>query len=243
MATMLPIRQWSRIGAMNIQALSGFKEYVNKQILPASSDVSNLDERSRKHVQKLIYASLVDQFDSMVDAMILENCRSEHLVERATAGMTQQITEADLLKLLMQSGNIQDAVDEKLRMALRNSVLRVRHSKKLAALLRALEVTLDYQNKPKVNVNTGHVIEKMKPFRKTIPHSICGYADWLYSRRNAVVHSTGTSFLENDRVQLKKLYNCEPAKKLVVKLSSVRMAAIFYNDVVSILEQAAVEIS
>jgi len=226
---------------MNLQALLGFEKYVDKQILPASSDVGKLDERSRKHVQKLIYASLVDQFDSMIDATILENCRAEHLVERATAGMTQQITEADLLKLLIQSGDIQEAVDEKLRMALRNSVLRERHSKKLAALLRALEVTIDYQSKPRVNVNTGHVIEKMKPFRKTIPHSICGYADWLYSRRNSVVHGAGTTFLENDRVQMKKLYHCEPAKRLVVKLSSVRLAATFYKDVVSILAQAAGE--
>jgi len=38
----------------------------------------------------------------------------------------------------------------------------------------------------------------MKPQHRKIPYSICGYADWLYARRNSIVHGAGAkSLLEN----------------------------------------------
>jgi hypothetical protein len=227
---------------METNQLQDFTKYVDVQILPATTDVGNLDDPNRKHVQKLIYTNLCDRFDAMIDGTILDNCRVESLVTQATAGMTQQITEADLLKLLMHSGDIQDAINEKLRASLRNSVLRERHSKKLAKLFVAFGVTVDFQKKPKVNVNNGKILEKIKPQHETIPYSICGYADWLYSRRNSIVHGAGTaSFLQNDKKQLKKIYNCTPAKKIRLKLSSTTTAADFYKSVVELLMQASEE--
>jgi hypothetical protein len=224
---------------MNTLALQEFERYVERQIAPATADINNLADENRLHVQKLVYTNLVDRFDAMIDNAILGNCRAATLVERAMAAMAKEISEADLVRFLIDSGDIQTAVDERLRAGLRNSVMRDRHSMKLAALFDAFGFERKLvAGRPRVNVNTGRIIERMKPLHSTIPHSICGYADWLYARRNSVVHGAGTTkFLSNDRAQLKKLYNCEPAKILNIRLSSITTTAAFYKDVVSLFVQ------
>ncbi|PKM21632.1 MAG: hypothetical protein CVV10_08385 [Gammaproteobacteria bacterium HGW-Gammaproteobacteria-14] len=219
-----------------------FLRYVDKEILPATTDLENLDVKNRKHVQKLVYTNLVDRFDSLIDGLVLDNCRCEFLTAEATKGMTQQITEAELIKLLMRSGDIQDAIDEKLKAAIRNSVLRERHSKKLTSALSAFEVIGNLKSAPRVNVSTGAILEKITPQNKYIPYSIAGYADWLYSRRNAIVHGNGSNkYLKNDLVQLKKLYKCEPTETFRIKLGTVQIAAEFYRGVCGLFTDAANE--
>jgi hypothetical protein len=225
---------------MNIDPISEFLRYLEKEVRPATKDLEKLADVNRKHLQKLIYTNLVDRFDSTIGGTLLKNYRGEHLAAEATKSMTQQITEADLLSLLMRSDDLQTAIDEKLRAALRNSVLRQRHSKKLSTLFAAFGSPDTYRNQPRVNINTGEVLDKMTPQRKTIPHSICGYADWLYSRRNAIVHGAGSNKLRgNDVEQLKTIYKCEPAATFRIKLSSVSIAAKFYSDVANLLQEAA----
>ena len=81
------------------------------------------------------------------------------------------------------------------------------------------------------------ILEKMKPKKNVkCPYSICGYADWLYSRRNSIVHGAGTSaFLKNDRQQLKKFYKREPAKTFKISVGSVQTTATFYKEVSRLL--------
>lgn len=228
---------------MNTDRISDFLRYLEKEVLPATQDLEKLEDANRKHVQKLIYTNLVDRFDSTVDGMLLDNCRAEMLAAEATKSMTQQITEAELLTLLMQSDDLQSAINEKLRAGLRNSVLRQRHSRKLATLCGAVRMSDTYRNHPRVNISTGAVIEKIKPQQKTIPYSICGYADWLYSRRNAIVHGAGTNkLLSNDVEQLKKLYKCEPTSTFRIKLNSVTIAAAFYEGVANLISEAAEQV-
>ncbi len=216
--------------------ITTFIAYVTKEVLPASEDLEKLEDANRKHIQKLVYTNLVDRFDSMVDGAILDNCRSEFLASEATKSMSQQITESDLIQLLMKSEDLQDALDEKLKGALRNTVLRNRHSRKLASLFEAFELSEYGRNAPCVNISTGAILAKIKPQQKTIPYSICGYADWLYSRRNAIVHGAGTNkFLKNDVNQLNKLYKCKPAATFRIKVSSITIAATFYKGVAEIL--------
>src|SRR2546428_635295 len=116
---------------MNTDKIKAFQKFVESEILPATAELKKLDDAQRRHLQKLVYTNLVDRFDSMVDGTILENCREESLIEKASKDLTQPITEADLLKLLLHSGNLQDALETKLKNGLRNTVLRERHSKKL----------------------------------------------------------------------------------------------------------------
>lgn len=221
---------------MNIQPLKDFQTFVNKEIIPATNDIEKLVDANRVHVQKLVYTNLVDRFDTLVDVAILKNCREEHLVDEASKNMTSPILESELLRLLMHSDNLQEALNIKLQSALRNSVLRERHSRKLSILFTVFQPEVNCWSLPRVNIATGKILEQIKPQSRTQPYSICGYADWLYSRRNSVVHGAGTNrFLPNDIAQLKKLYKCTVPSTFKIKLSSVNNAITFYEDVVNML--------
>lgn len=221
---------------MKTERFDEFKKFVDGVILPATDDIEKLGDVHRKHVQKLVYTNLVDRFDAMIDGVILDNCRNEHLVEEAMKGLTQQINEADLIRFLMHGDTVQNVIDNRLKGILQNAVLRQRHSKKLAILFKVLSPKEECWNKPRVNIPDGQIFEKVTPQNNTTPYSICGYADWLYSRRNSIVHGAGTSkFLENDLKQINTLFNCKSAKTFKIKLSSVKNAAKFYQDVVVLL--------
>jgi len=221
---------------MNTNRFSDFRKFVDKEILPANKDLEKLDDPSRKHLQKLVYTNLVDRFDAMIDGAILDNCREEYLVAEAAKLLNKPITEAELFQLLMHSDNIQDALDNKLKDALRNEVLRGRHSRKISTLFHVFQPDQECWNQPRVNISVGSIHDHIKPQQKQIPYSICGYADWLYSRRNSIVHGGGTNkFLENDVQQLKKLFKCIPARTSRISLSSVNNAATFYKNTIELL--------
>ena len=222
---------------MDTKAIKDFKKYVEKEIEPAIIDLESLDEKNRIHVQKLVYTNLVDRFDTMVDTTILDNCREDGFMDISLKDMTGNVTESDLMKILMHGEDLQGALDIKLKTGLRNTVLRERHSRKLTILFSVVSPEINCTGVQRVNVPTGKVMEKIKP-QKNIqtPCSLSGYADWLYSRRNSVVHGGGSNkFLENDRKQLKKIYKKEPAKTFKIKLSSVSNTVTFYKDIIHLL--------
>ena len=224
---------------MKTEKLASFLNYLEKEVLPATEDLAKLADANRKHIQKLIYTNLVDRFDAMVDGLLLDNCRSEFLSDEATKGMSQPITEADLVKLLMNSVDLQAAIDEKLKASLRNSVLRERHSRKVSSLFSTFKIDDSQKNIPRVNISTGVILEKIKPQQSKVPYGICGYADWLYSRRNAIVHGAGSNkFLKNDLVQLKRLYKSTPAATFRIKLATIKNTAVFYQCVTGIISSA-----
>ena len=223
-------------GVMKYDKLREFAAFVKGEILPATKDIEKLADANRKHIQKLVYTNLVDRFDSAVDGALLDNCREDELVAAAADQLKQPIIEADLLRLLMRTDDLQTALDDRLADALRQSVLRERHSRKLSQLFRVLQPDQECWNTPRVRITVGTIHSKLQPQRPTVPHSICGFADWLYSRRNSVVHGAGTTqFLPNDRTQIKKLFRCKVAQRVRIQLSSTTAAATFYQSVVDLL--------
>jgi len=222
---------------MNKKPIREFKKYVEKEIEPAINDLESLNETNRVHVQKLVYTNLVDRFDTMIDTSILENCREDGFADISLKDMTGTVTESELMKILMHGEDLQGALDIKLKNGLRNSILRQRHSQKLTTLFSVFQPGTNCAGVQRVNVPTGRILEKVSPQKSVkIPYSISGYADWLYSRRNSIVHGGGNNkFLENDKKQLKKLYKKEPAATFKIKLSSVSNTVAFYKDIITIL--------
>ena len=221
---------------MKTEKIDDLRIFLQKELIPATTDLENLEDKHRKHIQKLMFTNLVDRFDSMVDGMLLDNCREEFLVSEAFKGLSQPITESALLELLMKGDDLQNALDRRLKDALRLSVLRLRHSRKLAKLISISEEVADFERKPRVNPSTGEIVDKFKIQINTTPHSICGYADWLYSKRNAIVHGAGTSkFLKNDTAQILKIYRVGITDSFRVPLSSVKTGARFYKEVCDLL--------
>ena len=221
---------------MNIDSLNEFKTFIEGEITPATKDLEKLADANRKHVQKLVFTNLVDRFDAAVDTCLLGNCREEVLVADATKRMSQPIIEADLVQLLLRSEDIQTSLEAKLQDSIRESILRQRHSRKLAKLFEVLQPDQECWNTPRVNVSVGTIHGKIKPQQRTVPYSICGYADWLYSRRNSIVHGAGsTRFLANDVEQLESLFKRKPAQRVRIQLSSITVAAKFYVGLVDML--------
>ncbi|MDH2292102.1 hypothetical protein OW493_04440 [Cobetia sp. 14N.309.X.WAT.E.A4] len=221
---------------MKTTTISEFVKYVDKEILPATLELESLQDQHRKHLQKLVYTNLVNRFDAMIDNAILDNCKEEVLFEKAIKSMSGEITEGDLLKLLLKADTIQDVIEGRLRSSLSMGVLRERHSKKLSFLLEALSHDNKVWTHPRVNTSTGRIVDSFKIQNKKIPHSICGYADWLYSRRNAFVHGIGaSSILENDANQINKLFKITVGKQIRLQIGSIKNAATFYKQLAGML--------
>ena len=224
---------------MDFSPIIDFESFLKKEISPAVQDIEKLDDGSRKHIQKLVYTNLVDRFDTMIDACVLENCREEAFAKKALENASNPVTEADLYRLLMQGEGLQDILTTRLKDGLRFSILRKRHSGKLRELLTVLSPNSDtITNKPRVNISTGAIVESHTPQRKAIPHSIVGYADWLYSRRNSIVHGAGTNkFLANDHTQIKNTWKIEVTKTFKISVGSITTAIKFYSGVAEILKK------
>ena len=227
---------------MNIEPIKELRRYIEKQINPSLDDIAGLGESSRKHVQKLVYTNLVDRFDVMVDHMVMENCRTESIFSSLSNHLNDSISESYLINLLMDSDNIQDVIDERLKDVARTNILRKRHSQKLDFLLKSFDLAEYTKAKPQVQVGNGKIVLSAKPSTAThvkVPNTVCSYADWLYARRNGVVHgSTGSKFLNNDIRMMKKLYNFECPKTFKMQIGAVKNAVNFYVCITDLLEGA-----
>lgn len=192
---------------MDLQHIDDFEKFVNTEVSKAAKELEGLAEGSRAHLQKLVYTNLVDRFDVMVDKTILGNALHQNLLDESLKKLDSPVTEAEVLRLLLDGNNIQEVVESRVKSVLSNGILRSRNSRKLSKLFELFDVKDDVWNKPRVNNATGKVLASFKVQNKKVPASICGFADWTYSRRNSIVHGGGASkMLENDIEQLKKLF-------------------------------------
>lgn len=211
-----------------------FKSFLEKELTPALEELAKFeDEKSRKHIQKLVFTNLVDRLDFCIDntlLVILET--NDTLIDRLLVKHREPISEANILKLFLSESPKEIAVS-RLKETLTSTLLRKRHSEKLRELLTLTNNNMAELKSPRVNPSSGRILKSFKVQNKKIPPSVLGYSDWLYSRRNAVVHGGGNSnYLENDLVQLKKLYNVVPAKTFKLSLSSIKVTGLFYADLV-----------
>ena len=223
---------------MELGRIRDFTKFLDKELAPAVDELEKLSDANRKHVQKLVYTNMVDRFDHLVDGILLDNCRNEHLLSKAFSGNDQPITESELVSLLLRSDDLQTALSGRVQDKLRLSVLRQRHSRKLSTLFTVHGDVGEFEKKPRVNPSKGEIVDNFKVQRKTTPHSICGYADWLYSRRNAIVHGAGGArFLGNDKEQMKKTYQVSVADTFKISVASIRTASTFYTDICELLQE------
>lgn len=222
---------------MNCSRIEEFSAYLDREVANAERELGLLAEQSRKHLQKLVYTNLVDRFDSMVDHFLLDNCLHQTLLDESLQKLKDPLTEGEILRLLIDTQGFNAHVDETLKETLRNGVLRNRHSKKLHRLLEVFAPNEKLKTS-RVNPSTGKILGKYTQHNRKIPATIPGYADWLYSRRNAVVHGGGAShMLQNDLKQLKEIYHCDAGKEVKLKIGSITTASAFYKCVVSLLPQ------
>ncbi|NMH67032.1 hypothetical protein [Shewanella salipaludis] len=224
---------------MNLQNVLDFEKFVKGEVKKATEELAGLQDGSRNHLQKLVYTNLVDRFDVMVDKTILDNALHERLLDDALKKLDSPVSEADVLKLLMDGSNIHEVVESRVQNILRDGVLRGRHSNKVSKLFELIGLERNLWTKPRVNISTGKILGSFTPQNNKIPTSVCGYADWLYSRRNSIVHGGGSSkMLDNDIAQLKKLFKSDVAKTTRLSYSALGVTSEFYLGVVKLIKDA-----
>jgi len=225
---------------MNCQQIEDFLAFVDGDIASAVAELKNFAEPSRKHLQKLVYTNVVNRFDSTVDHLLLDNSLEKPVLLDLLDKLDKPLSEGNVLRLILMSE--EDAtgyIRARAQDVLRNGILRERHSKKLRKLFEAFSPSQDC-NKPRVNPSTGSIAAEFKPQIRTIPCSIPGYADWLYCRRNAVVHGGGSAkMLSNDITQVLSLYKCKLAMNVKVKIGSITNAVKFYREVLEMLRNGS----
>lgn len=225
--------------AMNLDRVDAFLTFLNIEVSSAVKELEKVAEDSRKHLQKLVYANVVDRFDATVDHLLIDNVTFEPLLSETLESLQDKITEGDVLKLLSSATDVPARIRERCEGVLRGGLLRERHSRKVK---KVFEVLANNQslNKPRVNINTGAILAQFKSHNKKIPASIPGYADWLYSRRNAIVHGGGgVRMLSNDLKQLKETYHCDVAKTVKLKIGSITNAVEFFRSALQLLKGTA----
>ena len=225
---------------MDLTYANEFERFVSAEVKEAAKELDKLTEQSRKHLQKLTYTNLVDRFDVMIDKTIISNALHESLLDDCLKQLDAPITEANVLRLLMDARDINQVVEERVQSILRNGVLRNRHSLKLQKLFEIVGEKTNVSKKTRVNISTGKILQDFSPQNNKVPTSICGYADWLYSRRNSIVHGGGTGKMSDiDIKQLKKLYGAEVAATTRIKLNAITVASEFYLGIIKMINDAA----
>lgn len=227
---------------MDLSASKELQQFIKKVIEPSIEDIDKMEEASRKHIQKLVYTNLVDRFDSTIDHLFLDNVRHDNLLPEALKNSEEPMTKKELFELLLKGNDLDAVLDEKLRDGISNNITRNNHAQKLRDLLRLCAETANAHGQhPRVNISTGEIKEKITPQKNSNqPYSIVGYADWLYARRNSIVHGSGTSkFLDRDTFRIKKVHKVTIAKTFKISLGSIRLTKAFYSDVLELIETHA----
>lgn len=207
----------------------------------AVRELANIkEEKNRKHLQRLVYVNVVNRFDVLLDNLLLIYATKDSGEFRNVVldkVKDSNISLKDFYQILL-SDNSKLAVTEKIEDLVRLNFLRERHSKKLRMLLEVcLQVDSSDLNRPRVNANDGRIHSTYTPRGNNVPPSIIGYADFLYSRRNGLVHGDGALLvLSSDAKYLEKNFKIKPAKMIGIKLSSIESATRFYNYLCDFIE-------
>jgi hypothetical protein len=104
---------------MEISNIIEFEKFVNTEVKQASKELEGLADSSRTHLQKLVYTNLVDRFDVMVDKTILNNSLQPILLDESLKKLDSPMTEAEVLRLLLNGDNIKEVVEMRVKASLK----------------------------------------------------------------------------------------------------------------------------
>lgn len=216
------------------QLISKFETFINSEIDSAVKELAKIKvESNRKHLQRLVYVNLTNRFDLLIDALLLKYSVVDGEFKQKVLNETKEepVFLKEIYEILL-SDDPKRAVKQKVEDITQLNFLSLRHSVKLRTLLKLCFNWKDADlDKPRVFVNNGSIYQdtkRQKPYK--VPDSVIGYADWLYSRRNALVHHDKSEFLMNDLRIMEKKFGAKPPKSFSIKLSSIKSASKFYLE-------------
>ncbi len=212
--------------------ITQFILYLDDEITSAISELKKVDEKNRRHLQRLVYIDVINRFDSLVDSLLIAFSSADSgFRSNILSNLSEPIAQKELYEILF-SEDPRKIAQEKVRKALFLNFLTLSHRKKVFDLLHKCYEWKDGDiSRPRVNPNNGSIFETIAK-HKTIPTTIVGYADWLYRRRNVLVHreGDGKSFRTEDIKNFRIHDNVDLSKKISIRLSSIESASAFYKS-------------
>lgn len=143
----------------------------------------------------------------------------------------EEVSLRDIYEIFLAEDS-KKAVQSRVEDVTRGSFLNQRHSDKLRILLASCFSWPDTDlQRPRVFTNNGHIFSdttRLRPYQ--VPDTVIGYADWLYSRRNSLVHGDGKKLTAKDVEIMKKKFSAQPAPSMRLQIASIKSAQVFYTD-------------
>lgn len=218
---------------INKSSLKKFKSYLDRDFEPAYGEIIAIKvEKNRIHIQKLLYVSLLNRFDSTLNDFLMENHHLEELNSIIKSSLSQNISEYDVYEIIKGGKNL---IDERIKSIVKNKACSRSHVDKLALVLRGSGLTDKEIKKNRINNNTGSIVDSVSA-SKTHPLSILGYADWLFARRNILVHSASNSFADQVKKKFLDSYSVHLPNSMRLNASSLKTASKFYKDLLDIIK-------
>ncbi|MDO8600826.1 MAG: hypothetical protein Q7R73_04485 [bacterium] len=224
--------------------ISLYEIFCVNDIEPALKELKRIkDDKNRVHLQKLVYTNLVNRFDALVDNLILWfSINNEDLRNAVLKDVKEEpIYKKEVFELFIMKERAFEFVNEKIKTIASGSLLRERHSKKIQKIFStALKWPEANFQRPRVHEDGTIFYKRSK--NKTQPNTIVGYADWLYSRRNSIVHGDGMHYNELDFSYITKTFQVSLSKNFRLQLSSVTSASKFYKDLLKLIRESLLEL-
>ncbi len=219
--------------------LSKFNDFIKTDIQAALGELKDIKtEKNRFHLQKLVYIDLVNRFDSLIDSMLLAFATEDGMFRERILKNWKEIPvyKQEMYEVLM-SINVKEYLGQKMSEAVKAEYLSKRHSDKLRILLKTCFAWEDTElQRPRVDSN-GSIGRIRRRLGRKNPTQVPGFADWLYSRRNALVHGDKNHFIQQDREIIEQKFQVLVPLSIVIKLSSITTAARFYSDLCKLMQR------
>lgn len=221
-----------------LNLIEQYRVFCENEIEQAVKELGKIKiANNRVHLQKLVYTNLVNRFDSLVDNLVLwfsinnAAIRSEILKDLKD----EPIDRKDVFELFIMREKVFGFLNDKIKSLATTNLLRDRHSKKVQKILsKALKWEEKEYSKSRVYEN-GKIYDTRTGNKKQ-PNSIIGYADWLYSRRNSIVHGDGIHYIEQDYTHIRKNFANGLPKNFRLQLPSITAATTFYINLLKLIE-------
>jgi hypothetical protein len=213
-----------------IQEINKFVSFCDNEILPVVPQLERM-RSARVHLQKLVYAHVVDKFDLLVDQMLLwsathlEVARGEILLAMSNT----PITTKRVYELFLSGLQARELIEEEIVENSRVEYSKDNHENKVRKLT-------DYvhwaEATKQLRVNTNGKISdkplKRTSIQKNTPSSVVGFAYYLFARRSGISHGDSRKFTEKDKVAMEKNYHIK-LTSFIIKPASIKTAVTFYK--------------
>jgi hypothetical protein len=238
------VKKLQQLDTQNIETkeplndMGTFLEFCKNDIQSAIKELEGIKVvKNRKHLQKLVYVNLINRFDYLIDKLLLWFSINNKSMRDEIFGTLEKenISKKEVFEMLFVKEKAHELITEKIKELTRSNVLRSRHSSKLLKILKTCLGINDCE-KPRVNNNDGKILKRTAG-KKNLPNSIIGYADWLYSRRNSLVHGDGKKYTSTDFDYIKEQYKTTNLSETIrLQLTSITSAINFYTDLLEIIK-------